>query len=86
MMRKMTANFFSRYEKSLQDKWNIVMPWVVWKCRQCAHEFKRLLLIGEKPSFGKCPKCGATDSDAMVSGQPLFEGISSFSSLDGDTN
>ena len=62
------------------------MPWLEYKCPECGREFKRLILIGEKPPQPKCPGCGASNIKPSVSSDPLFEGISSSSQLAGDRN
>ncbi len=62
------------------------MPWMEYKCHECGHEFKRLIMQGEKTPRPRCPECKAENIPPLASSKPLFEGISHFSGFGKDVN
>lgn len=63
------------------------MPKVEFQCTACDHIFERVLLRGEPTDEFVCPKCGRSRSVQPLPGsKSLFEGLSGFSDLAGDTN
>lgn len=62
------------------------MPSVEYNCRNCGHSFKRLVFLDDKEEKPLCPECKSPDVEKSLTAASLFKGISSLSSLAGDTN
>jgi putative FmdB family regulatory protein len=62
------------------------MPTIDYTCPQCSHRFKRMVMRGDPVEPAPCPVCGMTAVPPSKGPEALFEGISGFSKLAGDTN
>lgn len=62
------------------------MPTIEYHCPKCAHTFKQVVFRGDEKQPRPCPKCKSTEVKPSLRAESLFNGISNFSSLAGDTN
>lgn len=63
------------------------MPKIEYQCKSCGHRFERLVLRGGEKKTFSCPECNEKENVKPVpSAESLFDGISNFSALAGDTN
>ncbi|KJS33501.1 MAG: hypothetical protein VR64_01610 [Desulfatitalea sp. BRH_c12] len=61
------------------------MPSIEYTCRQCGHEFKRVVFVEDTPSKQTCLKCGSeVEPDKNYSELPT--GLESLGALAKDTN
>jgi hypothetical protein len=62
------------------------MPSIECKCLECSHMFKQIVFRGDEDQPVICPECKSDRIKLSHEPPGLFNGISNFSSLAGDTN
>ena len=62
------------------------MPTIDYLCQNCDHAFRALSFRGDETGDAVCPVCGSHGIKPEPKPEGVFDGISNFSSLAGDSN